>query len=601
MLNKSNMHPAYASVGLNGSTNNNANINNSNVFFSTAEDDDFNAFGDTSAKPVTQTQKPKRQQKQEKPQQTRAPKRKKRSRLNPKAFLIGAVAIVAIVLVIVLMVALFSSPGKNIRHEDNVFFTYTDADGNYRVVSNGKLIKETFEGEVELLPAKDNSFAYIFEELVNENGESIIQMYILDGKKLSLVDAEATSIVACAEYEPGIIFKNGTSVQLFTNSVFEDISSNASASDFLISGDASTVVFTEKSGRDNDIIQMIYFRDGGFNDIGETAGIIPSAVSRDGKYVYAHDASNAFYCLEVTKRGTECTQTPIVPATSKTFGGVSELNANGNEVIFSYAEVDGRVASYIYKVGDDKPTGIAEGIFKYAAADSEVTCPATFIDSYFTAERTVTDENGRTSTVTSTYLYTRKGARKLVDARGQFSDDGKYFYYIDSSNSDLVRISLRSKNFEEDAKVISKAIDSFAITEKGDLYTYSKATSSSSGTIYFKKFSDSTTKKISSRPDQTSMSACGNSVYFSETVNDEVKIYISTGGATKEEVTFKKVTPASNITIEMGTGDKGYAYFVDAEGNTKLLYTRNGKDFDIICDSCFIPGYNADVNAPTEE
>lgn len=598
MLNKSNMRPAYASVDSRIPTNNNANMTGGNIFLSN-DDDDFNAFGDTTAKstPPPKKQRPPQQQQQRPNNQGRrpskAPRRRKPISINPKTLLIGAAALVALVLVIVLLVALFSSPGKNIRQKDNVFFTYTDADGNYHVVSNGKLIKETFEGEIELVPAKDNSFAYIFEEFITETGENVTQMYILDGTKLSIVDAEATRIIAYADYEPGIIFKNGDIVQLYSKNAFEDISSDSSAANFLISGDASTVVYTETAGRNNDTSQVKYFRDAGFNDIGETNGIIPVAISRDGKYVYAYDESNAFYCIEVTKRGTEHKQHPIVPATSKIFGGVSELNANGNEIIFYYAEPDGRVASYIYKFGDEKPTGIAEGIFKYVASDGEVACPASFIDSYFTAERSVTDEDGRTSKVTSTYYYTRKGARKLADEVGQFSKDGKYFYYIDSNNSDLVRISLRSDDFEKDSKVISKSIASFAITEKGDLYTYSKMTSSSSGTIYFKKFSDSTSKKISSIPDAASMSACGNSIYFSETENEEIKIYVSTNGATKEEVRFKNATPSNHLSIVMGSGNKGYAYFVDIDGNTKLLYTNNGKDFDIVCDSCIIPGYDS--------
>lgn len=605
MLNKSNMRPAYASVGNQSPTNNNANVFGSNMFFS-SDDDDFNAFGDTSSKttppPKKRRPQPKDQRDPRDPRDPKEPRDQKRPQrpgrrksitINPKTLLIGAAAVVALVLVIVLVVALFSSPGKNIRREDNVFFSYADAEGNYHVVSNGKLIGETFEGEIELVPARDNSFAYIFEEFITENGDTVIQMYILDGKKLSIVDAEATKIIAYADYEPGIIFKNGDIVQLYSKNAFEDISSDLSAANFLISGDASTVVYTETAGRNNDTSQVKYFRDAGFNDIGETNGIIPVAVSRDGKYVYAYDESNALYCLEVTKRGTEYKQIPIVPSTSKTFGGVSELNANGNEIIFYYAEPDGRVASYIYKVGDDKPTGIAEGIFEYVSADKEVACPSSFVDSYFTAERSVSDEDGRTSKVTATYYYTKKGARKLADEVGQFSSDGKYFYYIDSSNSDLVRVSLRSSDFEKDAKVISRAISYFSITEKGDIYTYSRATASSGGTISFKKFSDSTSKKISSIPDTASMSACGNSVYFSETDNDVLKLYVSTNGASKEEVTFKNVLPATYVTIEMGTGNKGYAYFVDVDGNTKLLYTSNGKDFDIVCDSCIIPGYDS--------
>ena len=96
------------------------------------------------------------------------------------------------------------------------------------------------------------------------------------------------------------------------------------------------------------------------------------------------------------------------------------------------------------------------------------------------------------------------------------------------------------------------------------------------------------------------MFLCGNSVYFSETQDGEIKLYRSTGGSSKEEVTFKKVLVDSPLTITMGAGDKGYAYLTDIDGNTKLLYTSNGKTFDVVCDSCVIPGYNADAILPEE-
>ena len=49
-----------------------------------------------------------------------------------------------------------------------------------------------------------------------------------------------------------------------------------------------------------------------------------------------------------------------------------------------------------------------------------------------------------------------------------------------------------------------------------------------------------------------------------------------------------------------GTG-AGYAYFVDAEGNTVLLYTEDGEDFDVVAESCIIPGYDTGIVPPTPE
>ena len=605
MLNNGSMRPAYSTVGANNADN--SVRTNQQLSFSAAQtDEDFNSFGDTSAKSGASAQRQRPQQPQQKrPRPSNTPRRRRNflSNLDPKVLLIGVAAVVALIVLICLLIAVFSSPGKGIVRKDNVYMVYQDADsGDYAIMSNGKKVDHAFDGEIELYPAKDYSFAYVFEEALTDDGNTVTRMYVLEGKSLQLVQAEADKVLAWADYEPGIVFKEGDVVQFFSENAFEDISSDSGANNFIVSGDASTVVYTEPAGRDRDTTTVKYFRNAGFNDIGDTPGLIPAAISNDGSYVYAYDNNtNALYYIEVSKRGAEYEQKAIVEATSYTYNSINSINADGTEIVFSYTYTNGKLVSWIYQVGDKKPAGIGEGVFKYFSDDNKTVCPVSLVDAYFTAERTVTDEDGNTDKVTSTYFYDGKSARKLADETGKFSPDGKYFYYIDSDSADFVRVPLNSKNFEEDAKIIAKAIDSFVLTEKGDIYTYSKPTSSTGGKIVFREAADSTSKAVSSRPDSGSMFLCGNSIYFSETVGDEIKIYVSTDGATKEEVTFKKCSFETSITIEMGAGEKGYAYFLDSNGQVKLLYTSNGKSFDVVCDSCIIPGYDEGIVPPTTD
>jgi sugar lactone lactonase YvrE len=597
------MRPAYATVGSQG-TDGKASGNEYLSFSAGQVEDDFNSFGDTSAKSGASAQRPKQQQQQKRQRPSNTPRRKSNplSKLSPKVILIGVAVLVAVVLLICLLVAVFSSPDKAIEKENNVYKIYVTADGgSYGILSNGKKIDHTFDGEIELYPAKDYSFAYVFEEVLTDDGNTVTRMYILDGKKLDLVQAEADKIIKWADYEPGIIFKEGGVVQFYSENAFEDISSDPSADNFIISGDASTVVYTELSGRDRETTTVKYFRNAGFNDIGSTEGLIPTAISNDGTYVYAYDETNALYYIEVSKRGASFEQKPIVESTAYTFNSVNSLNVDGTEVVFSYVHTNGKLVSWIYQVGNKKPVAIGEGKFEYLPDNNKTVCPSSLIDAYFIAESTVTDEDGDSEKIISTYLYDGKKARKLADEIGQFSPDGKYFYYIDSESADFVRVPLSSKNFEEDAVVVTRAIESFVLTEKGDIYTYSKPSSSAGGKIVFRKASDSTSKSVSHRSDTGSMFLCGSTIYFAETLNDELKIYSSTDGATKEEVTFKKVICATPLTIEMGAGDKGYAYFVDANGDTKLLYTSNGKTFDIVLDACLIPGYDSGITPPATE
>ena len=600
MLNKSDMRPAYATVGQNSSASNPSKASYAAFSAAQVEDDDFNAFGDASAKPHASAPKSKPSQN---PQQARRPQKKKSSSISPKAILIAVAAVVALVLIIALFVAVFSSPGKNILREDDVYATYVDSNEIYHVLYNGKEIRHSFEGKVTLTPAKNCSFAYVFEDVVSEEGTNAIRMYILSGKKIDPIETDADSIIDWAEYEPGIIFKKGNEVQFYSTREFETLSNNPGASNFNISGDASTVVFTEPTRSINveeASTQVKYFRNAGFNNIGETAGLIPVKVSNDGKYVYATDSTGSFYYLKVTKRGDEYEQKTIINNSSYAFGEITEINADGTEVIFTYIDSSteaGNTASFIYKIGDKSPSSIAAGSFRYTPIDKEVVCPATFIDSAFTVDRTIITEDEGTQNITSTYYYTRKGARKLADSTGTFSPDGKYFYYLDYGK--LYRIALSSNDFANDKEEVTTA-DAFLLTEKGDIYTYTKPSENTPGSIRWRSADKTSSKLISTKADLNCMYLCGNSIYFSETVNGDVKLYKSTNGAVKEEVTFKNTIPASFLTIVMGAGDKGYAYFVDIDGNTQLLYTSKAKTFDIVdnCTFCSINGFSSSPVAP---
>ena len=607
MLNNGSMRPAYATAGTT-SANRGANENSQLCFSQGRADEDFNAFGNQSSRAGASASRsnPQRQPQQKKPRQS-APAPKKRSflsNLNPKILLIGAVAIVAVVLLIFLLVAIFSAPGKGVVADDNVYIFYesTEEDG-YRILSNGKEVDYLFEGEIELVPAKDNSFAYVFEDTLNSNGDTVIKMYILKGKRLKPVEAVADKIITYAEYEPGIIFKRGSIVQFYSENAFEEISSGSSSDNFLISGDATTLIYTEVSGRERDTTTLkCFLNKSGLNDVEDTEGLIPVSISIDGKYVYAYAEDNSLYYIKISGNGEEFEKKTIVsPTQSSTFTSINSINADGDEIVFSYTK-DGKAISFIHKVGNKELERIGEGIFTYLPADGKTVAPSSLVNSYYTVESTVQNDEGENKKVISTCYYNGKETRKLANEIGKFSPDGKYFYYIDDETSYLVRISLDSKDYQKDAKMFPTSIDSFVVTEKGDLYTYSGPKGNEGGKIIFREASNNSSESVSFEADADSMFLCGNSIYFSETDDDTVKVYVSVNGATKEEVTFKKSSFETPLTIEMGTGDRGYAYFVDSNDDTKLLYTSNGKTFSIVCESCIIPGYSVgDITPPSTD
>lgn len=622
MLFKNTMRPAFATSGAVGSAK--ADRSKIKDFFTKSEqsaDDDFNAFGNTQDK-----QQRASAPKQERPQQPkRPPQRRKRAKAQVQwvPILTIAAAVVAVILLVVVLVAIFSAPQKNMKAEDNVYFAFVDSNGDHRVMSNGDLLDKTFGEIKELRPAADRSFAYIFESVTDEStGEAGIKMYILEGKKLTEIEAVATSmddIIDTAEYEPGIIYKENSSFTYYSSDEHAPITSKSSAKNFVISGDAKAVVYTTASTEDPDKTRLNYFSGGISLAIGP-ANIVPLEMSIDGRYVYGIHYSGALHslaCLEVEDEGESCTDHIIARSSDYgTIKGITGMNVKGNEIIF-YAEktktdensgeqVSAGLVSYMYKIKDSKPEEIAEGKFTPVYAGDSVVCPETFLGTYFMCEKkveTVTAEGTDTKDVALTYFLTKNGATPIANTVGTFSPDGKYFYYIDNQTQNtkkLMRTPLNSKDFQKDTELIMEDVDSFSIIENGDVYVMrAEDTKLKKGHIYFWDSSTEKPNRVSYNAVLGSMSVCANSIFFSESVDDVITVYISTEGSAKEKAEFKSCTPSVTPTVEMGAGKKGYAYFINEDGSVKLFYTSNGKKFSQKASDCTIQNYNDTVGGPT--
>lgn len=618
MLFKNNMRPAFATVGADSSAK--ADRSKIKDFFTRSEqsaDDDFNAFGNVSDKQRASAPR------QERPQQPKRPVRRKpvKPQIQWVPILTVAAVVVAVVLLVVVLVSIFSAPQKNIKAEDDAYFMYVDKNGDYRVVSNGEVLDKTFGEIKELRLANDNSFAYIFESISDEEtSESGIKMYILKGKKLTEVEAIASSmddIIDTAEYEPGIIYKENTGVTYYSTDEHAPITSKATADNFIISGDAKTVVYTTASTENPDKTKLNYFVGGISLTIGPE-NIVPVMLSIDGKYVYGIHYSGELHslaCLEVEDEGESCNN--YIIAQSKEYGtikGITGMNVKGNEIVFcaektkidenSGDTVSAGVVSYMYKIKDSKPEEIAEGKFTPIFSDNSIVCPETFINTYFKCEKTVetvTEDGTENKNVTLTYFLTKKGATLVASTEGTFSPDGKYFYFIDQLDEHtkkLMRTKLGSKNFQKDTELIMEDVHSFSIIENGDVYVMREEDAKlNKGHIYFWDSSTGKPNRVSYNAALDSMTICANSIFFAETEEDKTTIYISTAGSAKQEAEFKSATPAVTPTIEMGYGKKGYAYFVDADDSVKLYYTSNGKKFSQKSDSCEIIGYNSSAES----
>ena len=160
MLFNNNMTPAMATAG-SGSYGANGRAKTESFLTKSEVDEDFNAFRTTAQRPQTAqgSPRPARPQGANRPDRqapSKQPTRRKKPKSKPSWKLILGIGIAALVLIlaIVIVVAVLFAPQKNIKMEDNVYISYIDNAGKYRLASNGKVPNPPFpRGENNISPS----------------------------------------------------------------------------------------------------------------------------------------------------------------------------------------------------------------------------------------------------------------------------------------------------------------------------------------------------------------------------------------------------------------------------------------------------------------
>lgn len=514
----------------------------------------------------------------------------------PKVILVTVIVIIALVAIIAGVVALIKAPMSGSRMDDKVYLSYIDEDSKYHVVVDGQEIEKTFENEIELIPSENKSFAYILEKVEEDvNGASGIRIHILKGKKLKTAGGLAEECIAFAKLNPGVVYRIKNTFFRYTGDSEDSITKDKSADNFIISDNAKIIVFTAESKQSEDASVLKYFQDTVFDDIG--TNFTPLALSPNGRYIYGTaDKSGSFYYIDA--KAKEIKPKRITNDTYGELGEITAMNAGGDEIIF-YSNTNKGVFSFFFSVKDKAPTPLAQGVFRLAKRNPKEIAPSTFIGAYFEVENATIsyDEDGEIELDKdgnfSTYCFKKKDSiLKVANSTGQFSPDGKYFYYIDD-NSQLVRTPLSSSDYSKSIEPVSGYINDFELTQKGDVYMFFDSGDEKTA---FLCFWDASTKKkttISTDADINSMRICANTLYFSETIAKDGEastvVYTTTDGSSKVAAEFKSVTLDKAPLIEMGAGKKGYAYVTDEAGATTIFYTSDGKKFEILCDNCTLP------------
>ena len=630
MLYKNNMTPAAAYAGTEAYSNGKHVAQNDSAMFAKADEDDFGSFTSGSAENRKKPSKKQAPERSNEPKRSNEPSRSRKSSGSKRflPFIIAIIAVIAVILLIIVAVAVFNTSGSGLTINDTVYFSYIDDDGKYHVLVNGDEINETFENEIKLIPAANNAFAYILEKVDSDSFDSDggTRIHILTGKKLDTLEGLVDECLHYSEIKPGVIYKHEDTISRYLGGNSDNpITKEPTAKDFIISADSKTVVYTVESKTTEGVKVLQYYKNSGTEFT--QARFTPVALSPNGRYVYATDDAGSLYYIDAKEK--EPTPKRILDSNNGVFGGITAMNADGNEIVFWMDTAKG-VGSCFYQVGDKNPKNLTYGVFTPVNPDSRVLYTDSLLNSYFTVKEVSVsydedededeDENSGSALVTegesvSTYYLSLKDkkvkATKIADAEGKFSVDGKYFFYIMKDDNDqLVRVTLGSDDFTN-VKKIDPCVTDFVITQKGDLYIFynegSETQANTKLTLRFwdsSKDSDSNKSKISTNADADSLRVSVNTVYFSETSistedgDSETTIYVSTDGSKKSPAEFKSTVLHKIPTIEMGVGKNGYAHVTDDSGVTMLFFTSNGKTFDVVSKGCTLPGA-APVAPPT--
>ncbi len=562
MVFNNNMRPAMA--GYAPEKSDRARQNDHLSFMNGGDTEDFNAFHSQPAREAGAKNPQRRPQQQ-------PPKKK----LN-KGLIVGIAAGAAVVLVAVIIVIALMAGGGSIKYEDNAYIAYADSDAVYHVSVNGVEVDHTFEGEVEVVPAADNSFAYVTD--MTAEGTYI---YLLDGKDLVDLSGEAVSeVLALASLKPGVVFKTQNNKIYHYSEKYGECpvtkNKDLSAANFQISGDATTVTYTTAVDNSAGELQLWLFvaADGISEKIAKN--LTPDYVSSYGDYIYAHTKDQGTLYIITT---SDYEKYPV--ESSSGFTSIISANVKGDELIFTTTK-DATIATYLYYYDMDESTSIrlGKGVLTPAVVDSSIALPKTFADSYFTGVSFGTEDLISYATY---YLSSGYEADSLVSAAGKFSPDGDYLYYVNDEGG-LTQYDLRDGT-EVDVYRDDDVLD-FVITEKGNVYILNQE-----NTLFIYKLSEGKYVRVPSvKGEVMSMSLhnYANELYFSmaDDFAEETVIYTTEEGSEKEIAKIGSAQPTSVPSFSNPNGKKTYAYYYDVDNGWMIYYTSGGKSFKQITSDC---------------
>ncbi len=566
MFLKNNMRPAFAAASADGQAVNRKRKNDAFMYDASAsETDDFGAFGSAGASNGAPKQKPKRSG----------------SSLNMTSILIAVAAVVVVILLIVLVVALVGGSGKNIKFEDNSFVAFCDEDQVWRVAANGKIVGE-YENEIELRIADDRSFAYIIEH--SEDGYTV--SYTTGKEAVEMVASPVAKILDTASLVPGVVYldMDNSSIYMYNEKsgeerISRDVEATLANTDehsFMISGDAQTVIYTQRDAdRPADVSHLCVYKDNSSEKFQKN--MKPEAISDDGSLIYASatkdNVSRSLYVLPYTGEYDRY-------LLSENFNSIIELNTDGDEVVFTTlgGDSDALISTYVVAFNIKKmdevasPVRIARGApYAPISVDGKTARFSTFADTYFEAQ--LLDVEIFENQVPVYYVSKKYEVRRIAKFGGKFDSKGDYFYYTNQDNT-LQRIDLSES--DPVAEKIAEDIVDFEITQKGNIYWLDDTTR-----LMFYNTSKDKRQRIAEDVESIEMHTYSNTLYY--TTSTALSVQYTEEGSKAEPAKFDGAAVTGAPEFINPEYKRTFAAFYDADNDEwRLFYTSNGSKFKLI-------------------
>lgn len=542
------------------------------------------------------------------------------AKMSKKAYIIAiSVAVAVVILISAVAVALIAGGGinlsGNITYKDNAYMTYVDANGQYHLLANGKLMDSEvkFKGEVQLVPAADNSFAYVFDY-----ADDGCHMYVVEGKKIkSILNTPVEEVLATASLKPGVVYAESTNTgmiyMLYTEKNDEEIIDidRSKPENFLISGDAKTVVYTS-TGLDSSDRELKLFNSGkdSSEDSLTTTSCVPVAISNYGDYIYIkrYNENNtpvlSVIDLKKDKRATV--------KNSENFLAILEMNVDGDEVIFCTGNggtdtdslaggtaTDVKTMLYRHtKSADKSVVKLGTGIITTATVDASVSVHKNFKDTYFVSALIDETAGQKTYYVNSRY----EDAVLVSEYAGKFDPDAKYFYYVDADGI-LQQIDLGKGDYA--SRSLYGGVADFVVTEKGNVY-YIEDGGDSGLLCYTKPSVKNGRQRVSYYAMELSFYNCANMLYFSEidsnSETESEKISYVKESNQPESAKFGSDELSVIPYFSNPNSSKCYAVvYNETKDSYAVYYTSNGKRFSLVKDVTNCADLADGITLPTQD